>query len=103
MYDVRSSDGTFDSDRIEQVNADTGEIVSAHKEPLHDRSPAAVVRVVAIKVESVEMAQIARVEMALLWVAQQAPMDQCFLVPEVPVAQHHVRSVVMVDLDFHQR
>ena len=33
--------------RAAVVNADTGELVSAHKESLHDRSPAAVVRVVA--------------------------------------------------------
>ncbi len=33
VYDVRSSDGTFDSDRIEQVNADTGEVQVLYRAP----------------------------------------------------------------------
>ncbi|MFT3913662.1 MAG: ROK family protein [Anaeromyxobacteraceae bacterium] len=37
--------------RAAVVDADTGEIVSAHKEPLHDRAPLSVVRVVKGAVE----------------------------------------------------
>lgn len=33
VYDVRSSDGTFESDRIEQVNADTGEVQVLYRAP----------------------------------------------------------------------